>query len=107
LGLQDQWATTQEERFLFLAVEQIDLVSSDHLLGRLSQDDILGLISLHHQASKLAAKKGRMQSVSAFLNKAISSAGPSSWRFHYQTMLEIYNFSAEAEFGLGRLNKSI
>jgi len=102
--LQDQFEAMKEERFLFLAVEQIDRVSSDFLVSRLPPDEILGLIVLNHRASKIAKKKGRMQSVAAFLGKAISLSQPSSWRFHYELMLELYNSSAEVEFGLGRLD---
>ena len=60
----------------------------------------------NHEASKLAKKKGGMQRVSAFLNKAVSLAQNqrSFWRTHYEMMLELYNSSAEVEFGLGRLD---
>ena len=104
MSLQDQFEATKDERFLFLAVEQIDRVSSDFIVTRLPPEEIYGFIELNHQASRLAKKKGEMQSVAAFLSKAISLTQPLSWRFHYHTMLELYNSSAEVEFGLGRID---
>jgi predicted ATPase len=104
--LKDHWEATQEERFLFLAVEQLDRVSDSYLLAKLSRGETLALMALNHEASKLAKKKGAVQRVSAFLNKAISLAHSQSsfWRTHYEMMLELYNSSAEVEFGLGRLD---
>ena len=104
--LKNHWEDTEEERFLFLAVEQLDRVSDRYLLAKLSQEETLGIMTLNHEASKLAKKKGGMQRVSTFLNKAISLAHNQSsfWRTNYETMLELYNSSAEVEFGLGRLD---
>ncbi|KAL3914204.1 MAG: hypothetical protein SGARI_000247 [Bacillariaceae sp.] len=106
--LKEHWEETKEERFLFLAVEQLDRVSNRYLVRKLSPDERLGLMSLNHEASNLAKKKGGMQRVSAFLNKAISLAENqvSFWRTHYELMLELYNSSAEVEFGLGRLDSA-
>ena len=106
--LKDQYETTKDARFLCMAVEQIDRVSTDFLLDRLLPEEILGLVKLCHQASKLAKLKGQMQRVAAFLSKGISLSRSSSfWRFHYDLMLELYNSSAEVEFGLGRLDSAI
>ena len=104
MSLKDQFEATKDERFLFLAVEQIDRVTIDFLVTRSPPEEIYGFILLNHQASRLAKKKGEMQSAAAFLGKAIALTQPSSWRFHYQTMLELYNSSAEVEFGLGRID---
>ena len=56
--LKNHWEDTEEERFLFLAVEQLDRVSDRYLLAKLTQEETLGIMTLNHEASKLAKKKG-------------------------------------------------
>ena len=49
MNLKNHWEETQEERYLFLAVEQLDRVSRRYLLKKLSQEETLGLMSLNHE----------------------------------------------------------
>ena len=99
---QQVYGKTDNPRYTFLIVEQVNRASS---CLENNPEERMRLVRLNLEAAKAAKKMNGTELVAKYSGMAIKLCREEDWLDMHETLLEVYNISAEAEFALGHFTE--